>query len=458
MEAPKLNMPVFALTVMWANHSMRSMASYGLSPITRKIASTFYGWRVVAVSFIYNAVNDGTWLFGFAILFLPISRDLSLSKTAISIPFTINRLLTTTLGPLVGYLIDRFSPGTVLFWSGVLAGSGFITLSFTRNYVAFVAIMVGMINLGMMPLIPGGTTAVARWFYARRSLAMGAANAGWPVGFAALPPLLSLGVASVGWRTTAAIIGIGIWLVVIPLSRVLRKFPHEMGLRPDGLAPEDASEARRQAPAQARQELEGLSVRQGLTTARLWLLSLAIGMHRVTITAVAVHLVAILVWKGLPEKTAGDMLGVWGAFMAPALLTLGFVGDRWHKTKIISLGLYMRSFGWLLLITWLDGEVWKLVVIFALLSPDFGVFSVMMALVADWVGLRNYATIRSAVFLIAGLLGGVGPIFAGAVFDRTNSYEIFVWTSFALSVCAATIIWLLPTSPIGRPASLRPEG
>ncbi len=432
---------------------MRPMASYMLSPISRKVASTFYGWRVVAVSFIYNAVNDGTWLFGFAILFLPISRDLNLSKTAISIPFTINRFLMTTLGPIVGFLIDRFGPGTVLFWSGLLAGFGFITLSFTTNYLAFVMIMVGMINIGMMPLNPGGSAAVARWFLTRRSMAMGAANAGWPVGFAALPPLLSLGVATVGWRTTAAIIGVGIWIVVIPLSRVLRKFPHEMGLRPDGIEPQGASEARKQAPAQARQELQGMSVRQGLGTVRLWLLSFAMGMHSVTITAVSVHLVAILVWKGLPEKTAGDMLGVWGVFMAPALLTLGWLGDRWYKTKIISLGLYMRSFGWLLLITWLDGDLWKLVIIFALLSPDFGVFSVMMALVADWVGLRHYATIRSAVFSISGLVGVVGPIFAGVAFDRTQSYEIFVWTSLALSVSAATIIWLLPTSPIGHPVS-----
>ena len=73
------------------------MVSYAVSPI-RKLRSTFYGWRVVAVSFIYNAVNDGTWLFGFSILFLPISRDLNLSKFAISIPFTINRVIMTT-GP-----------------------------------------------------------------------------------------------------------------------------------------------------------------------------------------------------------------------------------------------------------------------------------------------------------------------------------------------------------------------
>ena len=432
---------------------MRPMVSYVLSPISRKIASTFYGWRVVAVSFIYNAVNDGTWLFGFSILFLPISRDLNLSKFAISLPFTINRFIMTTVGPLVGYLVDRFGPGTVLFWSGMLAGAGFISLSWTTNYLAFVMIMVGMINLGMMPMIPGGTAAVARWFVARRSLAMGAANTGWPVGFAAIPPLLSLGVAMVGWRTTAAIIGVCIWLVVIPLSRVLRKFPHDLGLSPDGTSTRAGSGPSDFSSAQVRPELQGLSVGQGLRTVRLWLLSLAMGMHSVTITAVSVHSIAILVWRGFTEKSAGDFLGLWGVFMAPTLLLLGWLGDRWYKTKIISLGLFVRSIGWFLLITWLDGELWKLALIFALLSPDFGVFSVMMALMADWVGLRNYATIRGIIFSVSGLIGVGGPLFAGLVFDRTDSYGIFVWTSLALSITAASILWLLPTSPIGKPES-----
>ena len=425
------------------------MVSYAVSPF-RKLGSVFYGWRVVAVSFIYNAVNDGTWLFGFSILFLPISRDLNLSKFAISIPFTINRFIMTTVGPLVGYLIDRFGPGTVLFWSGMLAGAGFISLRWTTSYLAFVLIMVGMINLGMMPMIAGGSAAVARWFVARRSLAMGVANTGWPVGFAAIPPLLSLGVATVGWRTTAAIIGVCIWLVVIPLSRVLRKLPHDLGLSPDGNPTRTNLGSTYVASAQVRPELQGLSVGQGLRTVRLWLLSLAMGMHSVTITAVSVHSIAILVWRGFSEKSAGDFLGLWGVFMAPTLLLLGWLGDRWYKTKIISLGLYVRAFGWLLLMTWLDGELWKLAIIFALLSPDFGVFSVMMALMADWVGLRNYATIRGIIFSISGLIGVGGPLFAGLVFDNTGSYEIFAWSSFVLSVTAATIIWLLPTTPIGN--------
>ena len=425
-----------------------------LAPAARKVGSVFYGWRVVAVSFIFNAVNDGTWLFGFAVFFLPISRDLQISKTGFSFLVFTNRLTMTLIGPIVGYLIDRVGPGTLLFWSGLLAGFGFIALRWTTNYLTFALVMVGMLNLGMMPLIPGGTAAVARWFIARRSLALGVATEGWPVGAAVLPPLLTLGVATIGWRDTVTIIGVGIWLIVLPLSRVLRKYPHDMGLQPDGVPRQAAAPV---AETPARHDQSGLTVGEGLRSVRLWLLSLSMGMHSVTITALSIHFVAIMVWRGLPETTAGFMIGVWAAFMAPVLLILGWLGDRWFKSKIISVGFFMRASGWFLFLTWMDGDLWKMVVVLLLLSPDFGVFSVMMALVADWVGLRNYATIRSVVFFLSGVLGMIGPLYAGIVFDRTDSYALFVWPSLALTVTAATILWLIPTGPIAsrtpRPAN-----
>ena len=40
------------------------------------------GWTVVSASVIVNAISDGTWFYSFAVFFLPISRDLALSRAA----------------------------------------------------------------------------------------------------------------------------------------------------------------------------------------------------------------------------------------------------------------------------------------------------------------------------------------------------------------------------------------
>ena len=54
---------------------------------------------------------------GFVIFFLPITRDLGLSRAAASLPFTVNKIIPTVLGPFMGALIDRLGPGRVLFVS-----------------------------------------------------------------------------------------------------------------------------------------------------------------------------------------------------------------------------------------------------------------------------------------------------------------------------------------------------
>ena len=68
------------------------------------------GWTVVGASVIVNAISDGTWFYGFAVFFLPISRDLALSRAATSFPFTIKGIIVALLGPPIGVWIDRAGP------------------------------------------------------------------------------------------------------------------------------------------------------------------------------------------------------------------------------------------------------------------------------------------------------------------------------------------------------------
>ncbi len=85
--------------------------------LKRKVGGQYHGWRVVAATFGVNAVHDGTYSPGFVIFFLPITRDLGLSRAAASLPFTVNKIIPTVLGPFMGALIDRLGPGRVLFVS-----------------------------------------------------------------------------------------------------------------------------------------------------------------------------------------------------------------------------------------------------------------------------------------------------------------------------------------------------
>ena len=88
----------------------------------RRPGRIFYGWWVItAVSALY-ALASGTYWSGFSFYFLPITRDLSLSRTSMSLALGLARLVGGLQGPIAGYLVDRLGPRFMIFFGGVLGG------------------------------------------------------------------------------------------------------------------------------------------------------------------------------------------------------------------------------------------------------------------------------------------------------------------------------------------------
>ena len=62
-------------------------------------------------------------------------------------------------------------------------------------------------------------------------------------------------------------------------------------------------------------EEANFTVREALQTSPFWLLTIATGLRIVILSAINVHYVPIMVWKGLSEQRAAFLLGV-QAFMS----------------------------------------------------------------------------------------------------------------------------------------------
>ena len=85
----------------------------------------YYGWWIVIIGCIQDAVKGGTFNTGFTLYFLPILTELQLSRAATSLPFSLAKLESAIEGPLVGYLIDRFDP-RVMMVLGTLSALGWV--------------------------------------------------------------------------------------------------------------------------------------------------------------------------------------------------------------------------------------------------------------------------------------------------------------------------------------------
>lgn len=85
--------------------------------------------------------------YGFTVFFLPISRDLGLSRAATSLAFSLARAEGAIEGPLVGYLVDRFGPRPIIATAALCAGVGYILLSWVQSYPSFLVVYLGVISL-----------------------------------------------------------------------------------------------------------------------------------------------------------------------------------------------------------------------------------------------------------------------------------------------------------------------
>jgi MFS family permease len=408
------------------------------------VGGQYHGWRVVAAAFGVNAVHDGTYSPGFAVFFLPISRDLGLSRAAASLPFTVNKVIPAILGPFMGALIDRVGPGRVLFVGALLCGMGFVMLWRTTSYALLMVALVGFVSLGMKAFLSCTAAAVAQWFERKRARAMAASNLGFSIGATVLPPLLAVGVSALGWRTTSLLVGVGIWTLVLPLATQIGGSPERMGLRLDGdppTRPSPPSHGTTPRPGPAQRDLTpGEAVR----TRVFWLLSVNIGLQAFVASTMAVHLVAIMTWKGIEETAAGFLVGVMAVAGIPWVLIAGWIGDRWPKGRILASANVMRGLAWFALVVTDDLEAGQMAIILVLFALSEPIYTVYTAMVADLFGRRHYATLSGLLEIVAGGMGMGAPLFAGWTFDVTQSYAWFAAPVGSLMLLSALMFWFMP--------------
>jgi len=164
------------------------------------------------------------------------------SKTALSGAAALQQMEVAILGPVLGWLIDRFGPQVWIRIGVVVFGLGLMLLSFTDTllafYGAFIVIALGSSLCGFFPV----NVALINWFERWRARALSSLSIGLALGGTAIP-LVAWSMSSFGWRATAFGSGVIAIVVGLPLAMVIRRRPEDYGETVDGLAPKPIRKA-----------------------------------------------------------------------------------------------------------------------------------------------------------------------------------------------------------------------
>jgi MFS family permease len=389
--------------------------------LPNKKTGLFYGWRMVAAASALRVLGAGLHSFGFTVFFLPLSQDLNLSRTSTSLAFSLARAEGAVEGPIVGHLLDRYGPKPIMLAAVLLMGVGYLLLSQVHSYTTFLIVYLGVISLahagGFMhsPMV-----LINTWFIRHRARAITISSAAFGLGGVLVAPVLSVIVQAWGWRWGAVIAGLLFLVIGIPLCLTIRRSPEGMGLLPDGIV--SGEEGRRQT---LRPEVD-VTVAEALRSFAFWGSVLAAGIRNGSYHAIAVHFVPLMVWKGLSQPQAALLLSVY-AFLGMALtLMLGWFADKTNKPRMTAFILFVG--GGAMLLPIVSSSLWSLFLFTIFFSAVETTFPLGWAVVGDLFGRKHYARIRGYMTLFYTWGGVLGPVIAGAIFDRWQTYEPLLWS------------------------------
>jgi MFS family permease len=380
-----------------------------------------------------------------------LQDDRGWNKTELSGAAALQQMESAIIGPLLGWIMDRFGPQGVIRLGVVTFGAGFMLLSMIETllefYAAFIIIALGSSMCGFFPI----NVALINWFERWRARALSALSLGLAVG-GIFVPLVGWSLVHFGWRATAFSSGVLAIAAGLPLAMVIRRRPEDYGETVDGIP---------QAPQTAEEHIDtsltptrDFTAREALRTPAFWLLSLGHGFALLVVGAVNVHAIAHM--KESLAYTVG------GAALVITLVTLfqiggvmvGWaIGDRFEKRLIAAACMLMHGLG-LLSLTYATSTPW--VVAFAALhGVAWGLRGPFMhAIRADYFGRSAIGMILGLSFMII-VIGQVGgPMIAGLAADITGNYRTG-FTLLAVLAGLGSMFFVLakrPAPPLRSPA------
>jgi len=392
-----------------------------LSPVNDR-PRLFYGWYMVGAAVGLQFLQAGMVTQAFGAYLAVLSEEQGWSKTALSGAAALQQMEVAILGPVLGWLIDRFGPKVFVRCGVFVFGTGLCLLSQVQSlpafYGAFVVIALGSSLCGFFPL----NVALIHWFERKRARALSAMSFGLAMG-GIMVPLVAQSITSFGWRPTAFASGLLAIAIGLPLAFVIRNSPHEHGEVVDGIAPEPAA-ASRSGDAAEQPQTRDFTAREALRTQAFWLISLGHGFALFAVHAVSVHAITHLKQHlGYSVAAASLVISLVTACQILGVLLGWVIGDRYRK-RLIAAGCMLAHAVGLLLLTYAVSL--PMVIAFAVLHGTAwglrGPF--MQAIRADYFGRSAIGMILGLSFMII-VIGQVGgPIIPGIFADITGDYRL----------------------------------
>jgi predicted MFS family arabinose efflux permease len=368
---------------------------------------------VVAALAVTQTVGYGALYYAFAVLLVPMARDLNASTTAVTGALTASVLAGAAAAIPAGRWLDRHG-GRALMTGGSVAGT--VLLLLASRVESLPALYLAWVGIGLVAaavLYETAFAVVVSWHPEPRRRANALLAVTVVAGFASsiFFPLTGALVEAHGWRTALVVLATLHGAVTVPLHLLVR--------RPAGSRP----------PSRARSTA---AVAGAIRDRGYWLLVAVFVAHGAALAAIAVHLVAYLIDLGHPPAFAATIAGGIGVLSVTGRLVSTGAQRRWATRGVVAVVFAVQAAGALAL-PLIGASTAGAVAAVLLFGLGFGVATIARpALLADRYGTAGFATISGLLAVPLTITKALAPLGAAALYQLTGGY-----TAVALACAAA---------------------
>jgi MFS family permease len=371
-------------------------------------------------SFCILAIAFSFGLFSLPAFYPVLIKQFGWSHAAAAAGGSIVLLLIGTFSPVVGWLVDRYSPRAVILSGIVTVAAALALLSTAQSLPAYYAfcLLLG-VGTSAVSILPN-SILIAPWFARGRGSSVGLINAG--IGMGGVAPLLATSQfdrRGVG----GTFLFLALWMAIPFLLILLAVSGESHGT---GAAPRFAAIG----PAKL--------VRMPL----FWIFGLSVFFAAHSMVAVQQNLVLYLRGQGVSPARAALALSVAVWSSAPGKILSGAIADKFSARLGVVFSVLCIGLG---IITLLgtpasSGVIFLFAFVFGL--GYGGIFNATPTIVFEYFGARGVGAVMGMFLVFFGLGTSSGGLLAGYLFDRTHRYAVPFSLDLALA-CAALLLLLV---------------
>jgi MFS family permease len=381
----------------------------------------FYGWYIVAALFLIWTICHGLVILSFTAYIDPLTSTFGWNYTQITFAASLRSLIYVIFMPITGFIVDRWSARKLVVSGVILASIGVFSLSWINTIGQFYLcyILMGLGTSACTATIP--MTLVGRWFRKKLSFATGILMSGTGIG-GLIVPLVTRNIDMLGWHTAMLTVSVGMLVILVPVSLLIRSYPEQYGYLPDGDVKNEPVPGKEAEPIQ--NNAVDIGIKHALKSRAFWHVSVAFMLHALAVHAVTTNIMPFLATIGSSRMASSFATSALAILSIIGRLSFGWFGDKFNKKIVAAFGTFLMGLSLIFFINATTLSPWIIVPAIALFGIGWGgSITLHSVILKDCFGTSNLGGIIGFSISITAIGQMVGPPLVSWIFENSGGYQ-----------------------------------